>query len=229
MDRYIFHFKKDNSFPAIFIFSLRSGGDMRIRKNLDYFIKKIKPSPKRIVSGQQIHDSRIGLVKKESPSLFFGCDALITKEKRVALTVFTADCLPIFLYDFKNQVLGLIHAGWRSTKNKIVAETLKLMQSSFASRPANLYVAFGPAIRDCCYKVGREFRNFFPQRYIIKRKNRLYFDLVGINQDELINYGVKRAHFLDCLLCTSCNNDILFSYRKEGSQSGRIVSLGMLI
>jgi len=227
-DRYTFKFK-EKAQGVIFIFSLRSAKDMRIEENLKLFIKKINPQPKRLIKAKQVHGSDVGLVKRNSSSLYKRCDALITKERGTALAVFTADCLSIFLYDFKNKALGLIHAGWRSTKEKIVYKTLRFMYDAFRTEPKNLYVAFGPAIRRCCYKVGDEFKNLFPQRYIYKRKNKLYFDLVGINRDELIKFGVNKKNIFDCLLCTSCNNDILFSYRKEGKDCGRIVSLGMLI
>jgi len=221
---YTFNFKR-----AIFLFSLRNAGNMRIEKNLNLFIKKIKPLPKRLILPQQVHKAKIGLVKKDHLSFYPSCDALITEEKRMALTVLTADCLSIFLYDFKNEAIGLIHAGWRGSKERITYRTLKSMQDNFNTEPKNLYVVFGPAIRDCCYEVGDEFKKLFPKKYIYKRKDRLYFDLVRINRDELINFGVNKKNIFDCLLCTSCHNDILFSYRKEGKNCGRIVSLGILV
>jgi len=227
-DRYIFELKEKPS-DIIFTFSLRGAGDMRIKENLNLFIEKINPPIKKLIKAKQVHGANVGLVKRNRSFIYQNCDALVTKEKRTALTVFSADCLSIFLYDFKNKALGLIHAGWRSTKEKILYKTIKFMYDNFKTEPKNLYVAFGPAIRKCCYEVGDEFKNLFPQRYIYKRKNKLYFDLVGINRDELISFGVNKKNISDCLLCTSCNNDILFSYRKEGKNCGRIVSLGMLI
>ena len=43
--------------------------------------------------------------------------------KKVALGVLTADCVPIILYDAKNEIIGCIHAGW-----KVLIQTLSKIQ-----------------------------------------------------------------------------------------------------
>ncbi|MCM8791701.1 MAG: peptidoglycan editing factor PgeF [Candidatus Omnitrophica bacterium] len=227
-DRYIFRFKEIVPSRVIFMFSLRSAKNMCNDNNFKAFIKSIAPSPKKLIRPTQVHGSKVILIERENSHFIFKCDSLITKERRIALTVFTADCLSVFLYDSKNIAIGIIHTGWRGTKERIVSKTIKSMYNFFGTKPADLYVAFGPAIRKCCYEVGREFKNFFPRRYIYERKDRLYFDLVRINKDELVDCGVDNSHILDCLFCTSCNNDILFSYRKESKTNKRMISLAML-
>ena len=52
-------------------------------------------------------------------------DALITKMKGVALGVLTADCVPIILYDIKNDIIGCVHAGWKGAYTDIIKNTLK--------------------------------------------------------------------------------------------------------
>ena len=39
--------------------------------------------------------------------------------------VVTADCVPIILYDIKNQIIGCIHAGWKGASSGIIENTVK--------------------------------------------------------------------------------------------------------
>jgi len=225
-----FQFEELNKkFSIVALFSLKKSRNMRIKKNFNSFIKNLSFSPEKVIIPQQVHSKRVGLVKRDSPSYYFGFDALVTREKKVALTVFTADCLSLFLYDCKYRAVGIIHAGWRGIKKGIIPNTLRAMHRYFHTEPNYLYVAFGPAIRKCCYEVGKEFKDFFPAHYIYQRDDALYFDLAGVSKDILLNSGVKKSHILDCGLCTFCSRDILFSYRREKASCARMVSLIMLL
>lgn len=187
-----------------------------------------------LVCAKQIHASCVRYVKEEDKgrgalaydSAIADTDALITDKKNLPLAVFTADCLSIFLYDSKTPAIGLIHAGWRSTKEKITAKTIELMQEKFNTQTSDFYVGFGPAIRSCCYKVGKDLHDFGDE--LIKRNNHYYLDLVKINKKQVLDLGVKENKIFDSQICTSCRNVEFFSYRKEGKISGRIMSVIML-
>lgn len=188
-----------------------------------------------LVCAKQIHSNRVRYAKEEdrgSGALSYDSsipdtDAFITDKKNLPLAVFTADCLSIFLYAPKASVIGLIHAGWRSTKEDITTRTVELMQREFDIHPKDLYAGFGPAIRDCCYEVSTEFKDNFA--YGIKQKSgRYYLDLAGINKKELLDLGVNQVNISDSGICTSCRNNEFFSYRKEGKNSGRMMSVMML-
>ena len=43
----------------------------------------------------------------------------------IILAVVTADCVPIILYDIKNEIIGCIHAGWKGAYNDIVDKVIK--------------------------------------------------------------------------------------------------------
>jgi polyphenol oxidase len=156
-----------------------------------------------------------------------GTDALVTDKRKLPLAVFTADCLPIFLYDCAGPAIGLIHAGWRGTGAKITTSAVQLMQNEFNTKAENLYAEFGPAIRDCCYEVEEDFNDFFPSA-LIKRGKHYYLDLIKINKNELLGLGVKTDRIFDSSICTSCRNEDFFSYRKEGKACGRMMSVIML-
>lgn len=188
-----------------------------------------------LVCAKQVHGSQTKYAQEEdrgSGALSYDTslsdtDAFITDKKNLPLAIFTADCLPIFLYEPATPVIGLIHAGWRSSKEGIAAKTVQLMKGLFNIRMDNLYVGFGPAIRECCCEVSEEFNGFFSVG-VAERNNRRYLDLAGINKKQVLDLGVKEVNIFDPKICTSCQNEEFFSYRREGKTSGRMIAVIML-
>lgn len=189
----------------------------------------------RLVCARQVHGAQIACVTDpdagrgaDSPeSAFADTDALITDRRRLPLAIFTADCLPVFLYDAQKQVIGLVHAGWRGTKENITGKTVHAMMNNYGCQPENIYAGFGPAIRGCCYQVGEEFKDRF-QHGLVQREDGLYLDLVKINTEQLLRREVKRLNIFDSSMCTACGPEGYFSYRREGQSSGRGMSVLMI-
>ena len=150
----------------------------------------------------------------------------MTDHPDLAIAVRTADCLSVFLYDPRHEVIGLVHAGWRGTRQGIAARAVTLMRRQWKSNPEDLLVAFGPAIRSCCYRVGASFLEYFPKE-TVKRKQGYFFDLPAANKNQLVGSGVKAGDILDCAVCTHCETEC-FSYRREGDAAGRMISIMML-
>lgn len=92
-------------------------------------------------------------------------DGLITATPGVLLGIQTADCLPVILVDAKRRVVGVLHAGWRGTVQRIVEKGVGEMQRCFGSRPRDLKAAIGPGIQGCCYEVGEEVRTKFESQF----------------------------------------------------------------
>ena len=59
------------------------------------------------------------------------CDALVTNDAGVALTVFTADCTPLLFHDPVTGAVGAAHAGWRGTASAIGVKTVEAMVREF--------------------------------------------------------------------------------------------------
>lgn len=224
-------------------FSNRYMGNMSlvygdIRDSLDnrkIFLRKLGIDYHNLVCVQQVHGSKVRYIQESDKgkgalsydSAIVDTDALITDERNLPLAIFTADCLAVFLYDPDRPAVGLIHTGWRSTKENITTKAVLLMQEIFNTKPDDLYVGFGSVIRDCCYQVGKEFSDCFT--YGLKQRDgHYYLDLAGINKKQLLDSGVKPERIFDTNICTSCRNTEFFSYRKEGSGCGRIMSVIML-
>jgi hypothetical protein len=190
---------------------------------------------KDLVCAKQVHASNIRYASEQdkgSGALIYDnsikiTDAFITDKAKVPLAVFTADCLSVFLFDPVTPAIGLVHAGWRSSKENITAKTIKAMQAQFNTKSANLHLGFGPAIRSCCCEVAKDFIDFFPKG-VSERGGRYYLDLARINKGAALDSGVKETNIRDSNICTSCKNVEYFSYRKEGETSGRLISVMML-
>lgn len=227
----------------VYAFSSRASGNMSLfygdtedsLENRKTFLKDLGIDYRSLVCAQQVHASQsrfIQEVDKGRGALSYttaipGTDALITRERNLPLAVFTADCLSIFIYDRRTPAIGLVHAGWRGSRDHILGKTVKLMQEKFNSQVKDLSVSFGPAIGSCCYAVREDFSDFSP-RDLIKRNNRYYLDLPRINKRQLLDSGVKEKNIFDPQICTSCRNGEFFSYRKEGKACGRMMSVMML-
>jgi YfiH family protein len=204
------------------------------------------------VSLHQIH-SDVVRIFDATPSKQCKGDALATKRKGLLLGVRTADCSPVLVVDPKKRVVAAIHAGWRGTLARIVAKTIGQMQMEFGSQPKDLLAAVGPTIGGCCYEVGTEvaadfsakFSNaseFFDELRTGDEPNPLQWlnmmppghqppakkvllDLKKANKAQLLEAGVLEKNIFVTELCTSCDVDRLFSYRREGAMSGRLLAV----
>ena len=155
------------------------------------------------------------------------CDALITDLKGVVLTILTADCVPILLYDKEKKVVAAVHAGWKGTKAELAAKTVRKMQEVFGSAPEDIVAGIAPAIGRCCYEVGEEVaKHFFdlPEGYT-KKGEKYMLDLSYINKYQLLKSGLKEEHIEMSDICTACETERFFSYRKEQGCSGRFMSM----
>lgn len=153
-------------------------------------------------------------------------DAYITQEKNLPIAIRTADCVPVFIFDPRHRAIGLAHAGWRGTYKSIAAKTVQKMQAEFGSQFLDLKIVLAPSIRECCYQVGEEFRDYFPN-HVNDRGGYLYADVVGVNQDQLLKMGIPPDNIFDSGICTCCNKNY-FSFRRDGAKAGRMISLMML-
>jgi len=204
-------------------------------KNREAFLKELGIDYRDLACARQVHQASARYIQDKDKGrgalsekdAFCDTDALVTDKKNLALAIFTADCLSVFLYDPKRPAVGLAHAGWRGTKDNIAAKAIKLMQRQFNTPAQDLHVAFGPAIRSCCYQVSGDFAGIFPDG-IINRDNHYYLDLAGINRKQVLAAGVKEENLFDSRDCTFCQNSNFFSYRKEGADCGRMMSVIML-
>jgi len=190
------------------------------------------------VMANQTHSSNIEVVNnietrgwKSQKDVIKECDALISNKRGVMLTILTADCVPILLFDTKHSVVGAVHAGWRGTEQEIVFKTVKKMQKEFGSNPKDIIAGVAPSIGRCCYEVGEDVaKHFFRYNNIYKQKNgKFMLDLPNINKIQLQKAGLLEKNIEMSAICTACEVTDYFSYRKEQGCSGRFISMIGLI
>lgn len=166
------------------------------------------------------------------PPFPYGVDGLVTAEKRLILSIRTADCVPVLLYDTKNNICAAVHSGWRGTLGRITSSAIEKMCSAGADR-GSIIAAIGPCIGVCCYEVGQELLDAFTnadkefEACFTTKNGKLYLDLTAANEMILIKSGIKEENISSAHLCTCCNRDDFFSHRREGANRGTMSALIM--
>lgn len=181
-----------------------------------------------LVIPQQTHSDNVRVVKGNVNS-FADTDALVTNQPNIALALNFADCVPIILYDPVKKVIACSHAGWRGTVAKIGPKTVEKMSKEYGSNPDDIIALIGPAIGKCCFEAGanvlEELKKTLkePSSELISNS---HADLKLINKFQLLDTGVKKIDV--CEYCTSCQNELFFSYRKENGNTARHSALIMI-
>ena len=216
--------------------SLSYGDTQYSLRNRREFLSRAGIHYEHLVAARQVHSGNVYYVDSldrgrgadSYNTSIPDTDALVTDKRHVPLGILTADCPGIFLFDAKTPAIGLVHAGWKGTKEKIIVNTLHWMRHYCGSKIEDISVFLGPAVRACCYEVGEEFRGFFPHDVKVS-DGRFYCDLAGVNIKQALDAGVKRERISDCGVCTCCNAEDCFSFRREGHACGRHLSVMMLV
>ena len=185
-----------------------------------------------VVTVNQVHgDVTIVADRVDMPAQ--EADALITNTPGVPVGVLTADCLPILLYDPHAKAVGAVHAGRVGTLLGIASKAVVAMATAFGSKPADIRAALGPCIGPCCYEVGEEV--FGEIKFALGLKTEEFmsfnpapvFDVVKANTAELITAGLSGDNIEASGLCTSCEPELFFSYRRD-EETGRQLSFIIL-
>ena len=202
-----------------------------MQKNLDDVNNAFKDvfTLKNLSKNKQIHSNIVNKVDKDNIGQIIDGDAIITNEKNVPLLILTADCVPVVLVDKVNKAVGLVHAGWRGTYGKICSETLQSMKENYNTNTEDVVAIIGPSIGKCCYEVSydlvEKFSALLPnadEKIYEIRDEKYYLDLWEINTQILKEFGVLKSNIINMNICTSCNCDRFFSYRKHDKTPKRI-------
>jgi len=179
----------------------------------------------------QVHGNQV-LAIEEAPAEPPVCDGLATVQQGLALVVQTADCVPLIFWDEDKKAVAAAHAGWRGALAGVPLRALACLKERFDSQPASIHVAMGPAIGACCYEVGDEvvgaFRERFPHAeglFLPGGRGRNHLNLIEANTLQLTEAGVPSEQIYPSGICTSCDTQQFYSYRKEGKGVGRLMGV----
>tara|TARA_X000001036_G_scaffold233721_1_gene218228 strand:+ start:156 stop:914 length:759 start_codon:yes stop_codon:yes gene_type:complete len=207
-----------------------------IYKNLTFVSKKMKIDLNRLSLMHQTHSNKVIIITKKNKNLKkFNSDALITKLRGIAIGVVTADCVPIILYDIKNQIIASIHAGWKGASSGIIENTVKKLKG-FSSKN-KIFASVGPCIGKKSYEVDENFYKKFISKskknavyFLKKNKDKKLFNLRKYVNDKLIKLNVKVDHVNHD---TFKEKSSFFSYRRSQKlrekDYGRCISVISLV
>lgn len=176
---------------------------------------------------RQVHGSRVIDVDDTTETSLENppeADALVSACRGVALGIFTADCVPIFILDSETPAIGIAHAGWRGTFARIAVNTLAHMKDSFGTVLKNCRIHLGPSIQRCCYTVSTELLTQFAGRFGSTVHDGTNLSLQAANVNQLVEAGLPSTAISISPLCTACRIDLFYSHRAENGQTGRMLS-----
>ena len=167
-----------------------------IKKNLNYVAKKMNVERDKLILMHQTHSNRVVEIKKHNYKNKVFADAMITKMRGISLGVVTADCVPILLYDIKNEIVGCIHAGWKGAFLGIIKNTISKIKKISSNN--NIYACVGPCIGKKSYEVDKNFYKMFlakSKNYKIyfsnKNKKKKLFNLRKFVTDKLVKSNIE--------------------------------------
>ena len=151
-------------------------------------------------------------------------DGWIMSKPGVSVAVYAADCVPVFLWSDDGKAAGVFHSGWRGTAKGMPKAAVTAFQERLGIPASRLSAATGAHIGACCYKVGPEFTNDFPETSLIRRDGALYLDLAAEIRRQLTASGISAEHIGAPAPCTASHPDDYFSFRRD-KQDARMIAL----
>jgi copper oxidase (laccase) domain-containing protein len=124
-----------------------------------------------------------------------------------------ADCALIALARANGDkpALAVLHAGWKG----LLAGIAEAGVAALGGRPT---AVIGPAIGPCCYEVRLDVAAPFRAQFGADVASGGRLDLWTAAERALHKAGCSRVERLD--LCTACNPDLFYSYRRDGKPRG---------
>ncbi len=176
----------------------------------------------RVIFLHLVHGARIVEVTEEflkqydSGSFVQNCDGLVTPlsgDNAVMLTVKTADCLPVFLFDKASRASGIVHCGWRGLKRGVLSNGIEAMRAYGPTE--DLVVHIGPGISADRYEVGDDVAMLFPES-AREEDGKCFLDLSDAASRQALAAGIKGEQISRSRYCTYESADLFFSHRREG-------------
>jgi YfiH family protein len=217
-----------SAFPSNSLSLAYFKGDQQenVAENRCRFLKAIGSEGVHVVTARQTHSTERCLI--ESPAQARGpqpdCDAMVTRLPDVLIGIQTADCLPVLIADTKSGTIAAIHAGWRGTAGRITERTIADMMMLHGVNPRDCIAALGPSACVECYEVGEDVIDRYKSEFgywrnllvNFKENGKAHLDVRAANVQQLrfCGFDEDQIHVAD--YCTMHQNELFFSYRREG-------------
>ncbi|GLS20538.1 laccase domain protein [Labrys miyagiensis] len=191
-----------------------------VRENRGRMAEILGVPRERFITCYQVHSPNVVVVtepwtRENAPKV----DAMVTRQRNLAIAVATADCGPVLFADSEARVVGAAHAGWKGAFTGVLEATIAAMVG-LGARRENITAVLGPMISRSAYEVGPEFverfvasepdnRRFFTPS---PRDGHAMFDLPSYIGMRMSKAGIGR--FEDIGLCTYEDEERFYSYRR---------------
>ncbi|HLG15928.1 MAG TPA: peptidoglycan editing factor PgeF [Blastocatellia bacterium] len=208
-----------------------------VTENRRRFLKAIRRDDGVIITARQTHSTERCVI--ESVEQARGpqpeCDAMTSQITGLLVAVQTADCLPVLIADPASGTFAAIHAGWRGTAGRITERTIADLMLLHGVNTRSAIAALGPAACSQCYEVGEDVIEIYKKEFGYWRKlltnftegAKPHLDIRAANIQQLAFCGFTEDRIHVAPHCTMHQNDLFFSYRREGR--GKPSSVGRLL
>ncbi len=227
----------------------RGDSNENVAENYRRFCAAAGYDVQSLTAGDQDHHVNIRRVGPEQRGIGIwkekdmeSVDGLCTDQPGVTLTIYCADCVPLYFVDEKHHAIGLAHAGWRGTAAGMAKVMVERMAAEFGTDPADLVTAIGPSICRDCFEVDEPVAQEFlklqeefslsgadcfvtgPVTVYLQNgepdQEKYHVDLWECNRRYLLEAGVPPERIVVGNVCTMCESDLLFSHRKTRGKRG---------
>ncbi|GAB4521453.1 MAG: peptidoglycan editing factor PgeF [Anaerolineales bacterium] len=212
--------------------SLNMGGGLgdersRVLENIRLGLQAFGRTPQQVYDVWQVHGREVICARSPRNGADYAqADAILTDTPGLTLMMRFADCVPVMLYDPRQRVGGLVHAGWQGTVAGVVQAAVERMTAVYGSRPADILAGIGPSIGPDHYQVGENVIERVRQTFgtqcddVLQTVNGgTHFDLWQANRLLLEAVGVRHIEIAG--LCTACDLTHWYSHRQERGLTGR--------
>lgn len=206
------------------------------KKNRNKLLSEMNIENKITVMSFQTHTNNVEVINEDTFNFTFKeIDGFVTKRKDVALFTFYADCLPIFVYDKKNEVIGVWHSGWPGTHKEIMKNGLEIMKKTYKTDYKNVLMALGIGIQQENYEVGQDLYDNFIQKFgkdselVLKsfkfneKTGKYHFSNIIFNKITALRLGINEKNLI--ISDEDTWNEKFHSYRRERKKSGRAAAV----
>lgn len=217
----------------------RGDDPARVSENWSRFCAALGAEQESLVFARQVHGDTVRVCTRADRGAGllhpaeYAADALVTDVPGLALAVFSADCIPVLLYDPVRAVVAAIHAGWRGTALGVVERAVQHMMGHYGCDSADIQAAVGPGISKCCFETREDVPNAMTEalgagslHYIeMMPQGKFRVDLKGLNAYRLERVGVRAANIAVSPDCTACLGDKYWSHRVMGEDRGSMAAV----
>ena len=201
-----------------------------VDKNRQLFFEALSLTDNKLVSPLQTHSDIYFEIEDFNLAQDLKADALFTSLPGIILSVQTADCFPVIIYEPSSEIIGIVHIGWRGLINRICQKTINAICEKYNTKAKNFIIGIGPGIQQCCYEIKEDLVEQFEKEFDFMDKciqyehGKYMLDLLHVILFQLWELRVSHHNINWIKLCTHCNARHFFSFRREGP-TGRLMTV----